>query len=216
MASQRPNTTYSWGVEGTDSSYSAPGAAKLITLHNNRDQPAELLFHDGEDRLLSRVEFLYDQDGNLVEEAQTKAAEMLLPGISSSMNQAQIQAVQALLGGAGEPMRRTHRYNEQGRRIETQWQVGPLGSSRRTVEYNDHGDQIEEVSDDEARDYNLDDDGQLSDIPTRESTSRSEARFRYDYDAHGNWVSKTIEGRVNTDQDFTLSTVERRTLAYFE
>jgi hypothetical protein len=45
---------------------------------------------------------------------------------------------------------------------------------------------------------------------------RSEARFRYEYDAHGNWVMKTIEGRGGTDEGFTLSSVELRTICYFE
>lgn len=45
--------------------------------------------------------------------------------------------------------------------------------------------------------------------------SRSEARFLYDYDAQENWVMKTVQGRGAADQDFTLSSVERRTLAYF-
>ena len=43
-----------------------------------------------------------------------------------------------------------------------------------------------------------------------------EQRFRYDYDARGNWVTKTVEGRGGADHDFTLSSVERRTIGYFE
>ena len=53
LALQRPDTQYFWGVEGTDSSYSAPGAATLTTFHNTRDQPTELLFHDSAGRALS-------------------------------------------------------------------------------------------------------------------------------------------------------------------
>jgi YD repeat-containing protein len=34
VAAQRPDTYYAWGVEGTDSSYSAPGAATLTTLYH--------------------------------------------------------------------------------------------------------------------------------------------------------------------------------------
>jgi hypothetical protein len=33
---------------------------------------------------------------------------------------------------------------------------------------------------------------------------------------HGNWVMQTVESRAGSDQDFTLSSVERRTLGYFE
>jgi len=94
--------------------------------------------------------------------------------------------------------------------------MGPLGGDRKTMAYNDHGDQIEEVFEHDRREYGLDDEGRLSDAPTKESVSRSEARFRYDYDTHGNWVMRTIESRGGTDQDFTQSSVERRTVSYFE
>jgi hypothetical protein len=38
----------------------------------------------------------------------------------------------------------------------------------------------------------------------------------YDYDARGNWVMKTVESRSGTGNDFTVLTVERRTIGYFE
>jgi hypothetical protein len=213
---QRPDTHYAWGVEGTDSAYSAPGAATLTTLYNERDQPTDVLFHDTAGRQLSRVEFRYDEAGHMVEEAQTNAEETLPPETLASLNQAQLETVRALFGAGGKPIQRTHRYDGQGRRAETRSQIGPLGGDCKTVTYNDHGDQIQEVSEDEGRDFGIDDDGRLTDTPTRESVSRSEARFRYDYDARGNWVLKTVESRGHADQDFTLSSVERRTITYFE
>jgi hypothetical protein len=215
-AAQRPDTQYTWGVEGTDSSYSAPGAATLTTVYNEREQPTDLRFYDATGRLLSRVAFGYDRDGNLVEEAQTNTAETLPPEMLTSLNQAQLDAVRALLGAAGEPIRRTHGYNEQGRRVETRSRMGLLGGDSKIVAYNDHGDQIEEVFEHEERDYSINDEGRLSDAPTRESVSRSEGHFRYDYDAHGNWVIKTVESRGGTDEDFTVCSVERRTIEYFE
>jgi hypothetical protein len=216
LAAQRSDTQYAWGVEGTDSSYSAPGAATLTTLYNGREQPIELLFRDGLGRLLSRVEFRYDRDGNLVEEAQTKITEMLPPEMLTSLNQAQLETVSALFGAAGEPIQRMHRYNEQGHRTESRSRIGLLGGNRKIMAYNDHGDRVEEVFEHDEREYSLDDEGRLSDAPSRESVSRSEARFRYDYDTHGNWVMMTIESRGGTEQDFTLSSVERRTVGYFE
>ena len=204
LAAQSPNIHYGWGVEGTDSIYSAPGAATLTTLYDEREQPTDLHFHDSAGRMLSRVEFRYDGDGNLIEEAQTNLAERLSPQMLASLNQAQLEAVRALLGG-GEPIRRMHLYNEQGRRAETRSRMGKLGGDKKTMVYNDHGDQIEEVSEHDQREYGMDDEGRLSDAPTSESVSRSEARFRYNYDMFGNWVMKTIECRGGTDQDFTVS-----------
>ena len=57
-----------------------------------------------------------------------------------------------------------------------------LGRDSKRMTYNHHGDQIEEISEHEQRDFSIDDWGRLSDGPTKESVSRSEARFRYDYD----------------------------------
>jgi len=91
-----------------------------------------------------------------------------------------------------------------------------LGEDRTTTAYNDHGDQTEKVFEHHAREYSLDGEGRPSDAPTTESVDWSEARFRYDYDTHGNWVMQTVESRGETDQDFTLSSVEHRTLGYFE
>ena len=45
---------------------------------------------------------------------------------------------------------------------------------------------------------------------------RSEARMRYECDADGNWVLKTVENRDGTEEEFRLSGVERRRLTYFE
>jgi hypothetical protein len=216
VAAQRANSYYCYGVEGTDTSYSAPGAATVTTLYNEREQPTGLHFHDAAGRLLSRVEFIYDGNGSLVEEAQTKAGEMLPPEMFASLNQAQLETVRALFGAGDEPLRRTHGYNEQGRRAETRSRMGQLGGDKKTMVYNDRGDQIEEISEHDQREYGMDDEGRLSDAPTSETMSRSEARFRYDYDMFGNWVMKTIESRGGTDQDYTVSSVERRTIGYFD
>jgi hypothetical protein len=216
-ALQSPHTDYFWSVEGTDATYSARGAATVTTLHNTRDQPTELLFCDAAGRTLSRVEFVYDEDGHLLAEAQTRVAEVLPPEMLSGMTPAQLEAIYTLLGVGGDPARRSHRYDAHGHRIETSSRLfGPLGRDRKTMAYNDHGDLIRELSEDEQREYNVDDQGQLSEKPNSESTSRSEARFHYDYDDRGNWIRKRVEGRASSDQEFSVSTVEQRTLVYYD
>jgi hypothetical protein len=62
----------------------------------------------------------------------------------------------------------------------------------------------------------MDDQGRLSEMPIKERMIRSEARIQYEYDPHGNWVLKTVENRGGTEEEFTLSSVEWRTLTYFE
>ncbi|MDQ6665317.1 MAG: hypothetical protein M3Z23_13090, partial [Acidobacteriota bacterium] len=78
--------------------------------------------------MVSRVGFVYDGDGNLIEEQQTSFAETLPPEMLASLNEAQSNTMREMLSVGGEPMRRLHRYNEQGRRIESRWGMGPLGS----------------------------------------------------------------------------------------
>lgn len=215
VASQRADTLYSFGVEGTDAAYSAPGVTTLTTLYNEREQPIQLVFRDATGDLLKRVEFSYDADANLIQETQTNVADMLPPDAFTAMNPAQLEAVRAVLGGAGEPICHMHRYDRNGRRIESRWRMGLLGGDVKTTVYNDHGDEIAEVSEQETREYGIDDEGRLADVPTRESVHQSEARFHYDYDANGNWVVKTVESRAAPEQEFMKSSVERRTIEYF-
>jgi hypothetical protein len=133
VAHQRPNTQYAWGAEGTDSCYSAPATATLTTLYNEREQPTHLLFYDATDRLLSRVEFSYDANANLIQEAQTNTVDTLPPEMLTTMNPAQLETVRAMLGAAGEPVRRMHRYDGNGRRIETRTRMGLLGGDIKTM-----------------------------------------------------------------------------------
>lgn len=215
VTAQRADTCYSWGVEGTDAAYSAPGTASLTTLYNERDQPAQLLFRDLAGRELKRVEFRYDEAGQLVEEAQTSSEEVLPAETMTSLNAAQLQAVRGFFGAGGEPIRRTHAYDEHGRRVETRSNIGPLGSDRKTVTYNEHGDPLEELHESEEREYGIDEEGRIVDNPSQAHASRSEARFRYEYDPQGNWVSKTVEGRAGSEGEFSVSAVERRIITYF-
>ena len=214
LANQTANTLYAWGAEGTDSSYSAPGTARLTTLYNERDQPTQLLFYDANEHLISKVSFTYNTHGNLVEEAQTKSAETVPSELVASLSPGQREAVLALFGASGEPVRRTHQYNDEGRRSESCSRVGLLGGDRKIVAYNIKGDVVEEICERDERDFSMDPEGRLSDAPTGERKIRSEARFHYEYDAEGNWVTKTVEIRGGTQQEFIVSTVGRRTIEY--
>ena len=216
VAAQRPNTTYSWGVESSDAFYSAPGAAAVTTVYNVLDQPIELTFHDAAGQPLNRVEFVYDEAGHLVEEAQTRVADIFPPEIVTRMNPAQLATMRALVGGGSETSRILHQYDARGRRIETRSSMWSLGQNRKTMAYNDHGDQIEEISEHDDREYNIDDEGRVSESPGNPAASRSEARFKYDYDAQGNWIEKVVEGRGGTAPEYSVSSIERRTLTYYD
>jgi len=215
VTAQNSDTMHFWGVEGTDCAYSAPGAAALTTLHNTRDQPTELLFHDKDGRTLSRVEFVYDEMGHLVEEAQTMVADALPAEMLEGLTSTQLEALRALFGAG--PSRRQHCYDARGLRIETHTRMfGALGRDSKRMTYNPHGDQTEEISEYEQRDFSIDDRGRLSGGDTNESVSRSEARFRYEYDVRGNWTKKVVEARSGAAAEFSLSSAEQRTIDYYD
>ena len=137
------------------------------------------------------------------------------PEMLAGMSSAQLEALRALYG-AGLTWR-VHRDDAQGHRIETHTSMfGTLSRDSKTMTYNDHGDQIEEVSEYEQCDWNIDDQGRLSDSTKRGNVSHSEVRFHYDSDVRGNWVKKVVEGRSGADQDFHVSSTEERTFAYYD
>lgn len=203
---------FSMGVEGTDSGYSAAGAASATTAHEPDGRLSELVFRDAGGRLLSRVEFRYDDAGHLVEEAHTAQIEGLPAGMLQGMTPAQAETVRGLFSALGS---RLHRYDERGRRIETSSEGSLLGGDRRLFQYNEHGDPVEEVSEMVSRDFGVDEEGKLSAEPTRENVSRTEARISYDYDTHGNWTRKLVESRSAPDRPFAVASEERRTIEYF-
>jgi YD repeat-containing protein len=211
-----PDVIFCCGVEGSDSSYSAPGTSKVVIRFDDRQRPAELLFLGCEEQILSRVEFRYDQHGHLVEETRQSLGESLPPAINAKFNEAQLTAIRKLLGGARGPIQRTHRYDNHGRRVETHLYMGDLGEDKDTVTYNDRGDPIAEVHESVEREYGMDDEGRLSEQPLKERSTWSETRIGYDYDEHGNWVLKTVESRGAPDRDFVLCSTEQRDLDYFK
>jgi hypothetical protein len=63
-----------------------------------------------------------------------------------------------------------------------------------------------EATEDEHREVDIGDSGELIDRQDSTTRHRSEARFDYEYDDRGNWVKKAVEG----------GSIERRTLVYYD
>ena len=204
-----------WAVEGSDACYSAPGTASVRTVYDASGRTRELLFLDAGGRTLGRAEFLYDAAAHLVEETFTR--DDPLAGMLDGVKPAELNALRALLGGEGGISRRLHTYDANGRRVETVSSVfGPLGRERHTMAYNERGDCVEDICEGEDRQMNFDAEGRLADDPSGTTTSRSEARIEYEYDERGNWIRKTVLARNGPDRDFVTSTVEQRTITYYD
>ena len=194
-----------WGVEGTDACYSAPAVVSITTLYDDDDRPVTTLFRNAKDEIVTRVDLHYDHVGNLVEEAGVRASE-----------QALAPELAGLPGVDGVPMRRFFKYDGHGRRIEIVIPFGDLGMYRKTITYNEEGDPSVEVSYDQGREHESDEEGRVSSVTDRDTVPESESRFRYQYDLHGNWVEKIAESRGGPVQDFAISVIERRTIMYFD
>jgi hypothetical protein len=200
-----------WGIEGSKVFYAAPNAARLTTAYNAAGLPTEVLFHDIHDALISRGDLIYDADGRLIEETHT-LSRLPFPNIDD-LPPEQRAAVQALLGGPAS--RRIHRYNESGLRIETLSSMfGSIGQRREHFAYNEQGDVISHISEHDSREYELSEQGALTDRPGHHD--RSVAHFLYEYDSRGNWTSKITEAGHGDHPDFTVASTELRTLTYFD
>jgi hypothetical protein len=107
------------------------------------------------------------------------------------------------LGGIRDDLRRVFRYDSAGRVVEQEQTLHHyfMGTHRRSFEYNDRGDVSEERH------------HRASEIPEPRD-QRWVVRYRYQYDARGNWVERVAETIVDEGSS-TGSIVERRRLDYY-
>jgi len=201
-----PAGAVGYNVEG--GAYPAEGATTITTVYGDREQPLEILFHDADRRLVNRVEFVYDEAGRLIEETwnQPFPAAML-----EKMGPEQTHALRALFENL---WRRRHRYDAQDRRVETTMEFGSLVGQRTTVTYNEQGDPAEKVQIEHIRELSMDGEGRLIEPEQPPEERRSEVRFEYQYDEHGNWTERVVSSRQKPDEAFTVTNTQRRTIVY--
>lgn len=193
-----------FGVDGTDAAYGAPGATTITSLYDGNKRPTEHLFHDGQRELVSRIDLRYDDRGNLIEEIST--LHKLPAEMAPELNAEQREAMRKFF-----VFGRRHRYDDQNRRIETSSIVPRDDQDTRTFAYNDHGDVISEISDHAHSEYGLGEKGTFITQPDSTRADRSETKFRYQYDRYGNWIEKIVETSGGP-----VWSVERRTIHYFD
>jgi hypothetical protein len=151
----------------------------IMTVLDASDRPIRKVLYDVDDRVIRRIAFRYDGRGLLLEEGE-------------------------LVGGSiRDDFRNVYRYDASGRQIEVNRRWGDLGGSRRTFAYNDRGDVVQEIIEQEIGFMGAD----------TESQTWTE-RFAHQYDEHENWIERTAETIVRTG-DARLSMIERRQLTYY-
>jgi len=187
----------------------------MTVTYDERDQPADVLFHDPDHNLLQRVVFTRDRDGRLVSEEIVRG-ELLQNALDSAPpeERARANALLATVFGPDQTLSRTtYAYDQRGRRVERRTRMGTLGENRTTFRYDDYDNPVEETTEDRSREVNIDENG-IEEV-TAETVQRQHARFEYQYDAQGNWTERVVLSRAEPNPDFRRENVERRNIAYY-
>ncbi|MGC2660363.1 MAG: hypothetical protein WA324_20615 [Bryobacteraceae bacterium] len=106
----------------------------------------------------------------------------------------------------------TYVYDTQGRLIERTYGMGNLGGERSIYRYEDNDDPIEETTEHRSREATL---GESETVDyTSDRLNIQHARFEYRYDAYGNWTERIVSIRLEPNQSFQRSNIERRAITY--
>lgn len=205
--------------EAADRAPNLPDGGTTTTLYDEHDRPIEVQVRDSSGELVIRALRTYDAEGHVNEEKQVY--ENLVPmtpletrqkmldesGLSAEQLQQELHAQFAkLMNGRDESYSVNNRYDSAGRLIHTDRKIFNMDDDIDTT-YNEHGDKESEIT--------LSTRPQSENESPEESRSYSEARYSYQYDAHGNWTEQTIEYRFSRDAAFQPSTVIQRSLTYY-
>ena len=197
------------GIEGV-TAVSAADAKRVESRYDKRDEPVEVRVFNTDGALVSRVEITRDARGNPLEETQyigdafpfdVCASDSCSTEEMATLTEEQ-KAELAQVFSPGSPMsKHTHRYDTEGRLIESKLMMMGMEVTRQTFAYDEVGNKSEEVS------YNA---NQMSGV---------KAIFTREYDKHGNWTMELVSNASSWDTEFGLSTptqVTRRLITYWE
>jgi hypothetical protein len=188
--------------EFAEAGCSLSGGGTVTTRYNENDQPIESLICNANGELLMKINHNY-ANGRLISETlvivrlsetlviwRRQMQERFPENEQERENMAKTRAILDQLQGLG--MECSYTYDADDRVIRTLMQVGDFkGDESKT--YNEQGDE----------DWTLTI-GIIDDV-------RSEFRYLYQYDSHGNWTERTTVNADHTDNPNT----QRRTLSYY-
>jgi len=221
LAPHRPDIPQGHGIEGSENFYFAPGAITLTVHYDERQQSIEGLFHDEERHLISRVVFIRDSDGRLLSEGNYMGEQGPFPdlkkrleGIATEDQESATAVLNKLFSPTQALMSTKYEYDPNGKMISRTRFMSALSEERSVFRYDNHGNPIEETTEDSNREAGIDENGELR--TAAENTRKYQTRFEYTYDAQGNWTERIVWNRHEPNPDLQRSNVERREISYYD
>jgi hypothetical protein len=209
-----------YGVEEAEHAYGAPGAVTLTVVYDDRDLAAEASFHDANGGLVRRIVYSRDHEGRLLTEVAHFGGESPFPELQPEADNAALderasRAAALKMAFEGQVFSSmSYAYDTKGRLMERTMGFGTLSEERTSFDYDDCDDPITEISSSRSRGVGVDDEGVVH--TTEEEPREHHSRYDYQYDSHGNWTERIGSYRIGTQLEFQRSSIERRTITYFE
>ena len=196
------------GLEGV-MVVNAAAAKRVESRYDDRDEVVEIKVFNIDGALVARIEITRDARGNSLEETQyigdvfpfgACASDSCSTEETPALTEEQKAEVARVFSPGSAMSKHTHRYDTEGRIIESKLVMMGMEVSRQTFAYDEVGNKSEEVS------YNANE------------MSGTKAIFTREYDQHGNWTMELVSNASSWDPEFGLSTpahVTRRRITYW-
>jgi YD repeat-containing protein len=210
-----------------------PAGGSIATIYDENDRPVEARLHDAEDHIVSRIVRTYNAAGLVTEERPILENPGLmflnsLPAGEDQPTPAQILAMNKGMSTLMSGRAQTGTFNayDAHNRITTVRECNFVFEKTTEVIYNDQGDRVEEHITIAGNSVvpvgisiSIEEDGTLTpvkgDVPQPtpfDPPQRSEVRYAYEYDDHGNWTQQMTSHGQHSDG---LSSVRNRRLTYY-
>jgi YD repeat-containing protein len=208
--------TTSYAIEGTDSSYGAPGATTMTVTYDEKDLPTKVLFHDANHRLVNCVAFERDSEGRLLSEkthgSEESPFQTILDRLPTEQRQEMAAKLQQVLGETLSGT--TYTYDAQNRLVKRELRMGSLGGDSTTYRYDVDNNPVEEIVEHRSREADFDEIGKAH--FSADHLTIQHNRLDYRYDTHRNWTERVVSYRVKPAPDFQRSNMERRSITYHD
>ncbi len=203
-----------FGVDGTEHAHGAPGAVSLTTEYDGDGRAREAIFHDREGRMVRHVVMTRDAEGRLLTETVRFGTSPFPPPSSVSVEaREELDVLMEFVFPQQVLSTTSWQYDESGRVTETVERMGILGGHRRSFQYDDRGNRVAETMEDRHSGVNMKDGAPHVQA---DETHHTDTRLGYEYDAMGNWTSKSVWTRHGTMVEFERANVTRRVVTYYE